>query len=253
MRVSLEIVPRSESSLQASAAAAAAFPLVSAINVPDLLRFPIRSWEACSALAETTDAAAGLNRFDLIPHLRAIDFDPDAPFPHAQALRHAGVKRVLVVAGDPPQDMKRRVYSTSTVDFIRKLKIELPEMEVYAAFDPYRSNIRFELDYLRAKEEAGADGFMSQPFFDLRLLEIYAEYLQGRRIYWGLSPVVSEPSRDYWEARNRAVFPRAFRPTLDWNVEFGRQVLNFCRNEGFELYLMPIKVATADYLAGLFA
>ncbi len=253
MQVSLEIVPRSEESLRASATTAAAFPLVTAINVPDLLRFPLRSWDACGVLAGSAPAPMRPDRFQLIPHLRAIDFDPDLPFPYVDALRRAGVRRVLAVAGDPPQDMKRRVYPTSTVDFIRKLKTEAPDLEVFAAFDPYRSNIRFELDYLRAKEDAGADGFMSQPFFDLRLLEIYAEYLEGRNIFWGLSPVVSEPSRDYWEARNRAVFPRSFRPTLDWNIEFGRRVLDFCRAEGFELYLMPIKVDTSAYLAGLFA
>jgi methylenetetrahydrofolate reductase (NADPH) len=308
MQVSLEIVPRSESSLQAAAATAAAFPLLGAINVPDLLRFPIRSWEACTVLAaggqasdppmkstppqkaagyvgsardgldagfvprfasfesgsmpsaasersklRGTNPACESNRFDLIPHLRSIDFDPDRPFPYAEILRRAGVKRVLAVAGDPPQDMKRRIYPTSTLDFIRKLKTELPEIEIYAAFDPYRSNIRYELDYLRAKEDAGADGFMSQPFFDLRLLEIYAEYLEGRKAFWGLSPVVSESSRNYWEARNRAVFPRAFRPTLDWNIDFGRRVLDFCQRDGFDLYLMPIKVELDAYLAGLFA
>lgn len=247
MRVSLEVVPRSERSVDEAAAAAAPFPRVGAINVPDLLRFPLRSWDACAEIA-----TAEAKRFDLIPHLRAIDFDPDKPFPHAAVLGRAGVKRVLAVAGDPPQDMGRRVYPTTTVDFIRKLKAELPGIEVFAAFDPYRSNIRYELDYVRAKEEAGADGFMSQPFFDLRLLEIYAEYLEGRKVFWGISPVVSESSRNYWEARNRAVFPRAFRPTLDWNVDFGRRVLDFCGDAGFDAYLMPIKVDVAAYLAGLF-
>jgi methylenetetrahydrofolate reductase (NADPH) len=260
MQVSLEVVPRSDEALRAAAAVAAQFPEISAINVPDLLRFPIRSWDACAILAHSctedepfgkpADAAC---RFNFIPHLRAIDFDPDRPFPYAEELRNAGVKRVLAVAGDPPQDMKRHVFPTSTIDFIRKLKTELPEIEIYAAFDPYRSNIRYELDYLRAKEDAGADGFMSQPFFDLRLLEIYAEYLEGRKIFWGVSPVVSGPSRDYWEARNRAVFPRAFRPTLDWNIDFGRRVLDFCRRDGFDVYLMPIKVAVPEYLRGLFA
>ncbi|GAB1482336.1 methylenetetrahydrofolate reductase [Treponema sp.] len=247
MQVSLEIVPRSEESLCAAADIATQFPAVQTLNIPDLLRFPLRSWEACSCLKTKAP------HFDLIPHLRAIDFDTDKPFPHTACLLAAGVKRVLVVAGDPPQDMKKRVYPTNTVEFIKKLKIEMPSIEIYAAFDPYRSNIRFELDYVRAKEDAGADGFMSQPFFDLRLLEIYAEYLEGRTVFWGLSPVVSESSRDYWEARNRAIFPRSFTPSLDWNIDFGRRVLNFCQSDNFELYLMPIRLDISVYLQGLFS
>lgn len=247
MQVSLEIVPRSDTSLCAAADIAAQFPAVRNINIPDLLRFPLRSWDACSILATHSD------RFNFIPHLRAIDLDPEKPFPHTESLLAAGVKQVLVVAGDPPQDMKKCVYPTNTVEFIKKLKIEIPSIEIYAAFDPYRSNIRFELDYVRAKEDAGVDGFMSQPFFDLRLLEIYAEYLEGRKVFWGLSPVVSDSSRDYWEARNRAVFPRSFTPTLDWNIDFGRRVLSFCHSDNFDLYLMPIRLDISVYLNGLFS
>lgn len=248
MRVSLELVPRSEASVLTAAATAARYPAITDINIPDLLRFPVRSWEACAALARA-GGAAGLEK---IPHLRAIDFDPDRPFPHAEAIRSSGIRRVLAIAGDPPQDMRRRVYPTTTVEFIRKLKRELPDIQVFAAFDPYRSNIRYELDYLKEKEDAGADGFMSQPFFDLRLLEIYAEYLEGRNIFWGVSPVVSEASRDYWETRNRAVFPKSFVPELEWNVTFARRVLAFCEGAGFDLYLMPIKADIVAYLSGVF-
>ena len=247
MQVSLEIVPRSEEGLLAGAETAEKHPAINVVNVPDLLRFPLRSWDACALLADKSDGRKK------IPHLRAIDFDLEKPFPYRELFAAHGIDTVLVVAGDPPQDMRRRVYPTGTVEFIKKLKQELPHLRVYAAFDPYRSNIRYELDYVRAKEDAGADGFMSQPFFDLRLLEIYAEYLEGRTVFWGLSPVVSENSRNYWEARNRAVFPRAFRPDLDWNIEFGRRVLEFCRADRFDLYLMPIKVDLEAYLTGLFA
>jgi methylenetetrahydrofolate reductase (NADPH) len=249
MQVSLEIVPRSPADLERAAELGRAFPAIGAVNVPDLLRFPLRSWEACADLRADPAIA---DRFRLIPHLRAIDFDPNAPFPLGSALRAAGITRVLAIAGDPPQDMARRVYPATTVEFIRKLKSELPGIEVFAAFDPYRSNIRYELDYVKAKLDAGADGFMSQPFFDLRLLEIYAEYLEGQRVYWGIAPVGSAKSRNYWEARNRAIFPRAFRPTLDWNIEFGRMVLDFCARAGFDLYLMPIKTDLEAYLKGLF-
>jgi methylenetetrahydrofolate reductase (NADPH) len=292
MMVSLEAVPRSAAALRAAAAAAAGFSRITVINVPDMLRFPIRSWEACgmmsgfAAAAPAADApavdayaadalaAAAVLPADapavdappsavpaaaapcFMPHLRAIDYDLARPFPQAGFFRRAGIRAVLVVKGDVSAGRAagpdRPCYPTETAAFIRKLKAELPGLEVYAAFDPYRTNIRYELDYVKAKEDAGAAGFMSQPFFDLRLLEIYAEFLEGKKVFWGVSPVLSAASRNYWESRNRAVFPRSFRPDLYWNVDFGRRVLRFCEDRGFHLYLMPIKVDLAAYLSGIF-
>jgi methylenetetrahydrofolate reductase (NADPH) len=254
MIISLEAVPRSREALIAASAAIAGFPAIGHINIPDLLRFSIRPWEACNILAEAFREPER-RPFTLTPHLRAIDFDPAAPFPHIAHFRSLGINRALVIAGDPPAPDTaegRRVYPVETVSFIKKLKSEMPELRIYAAFDPYRNNIRYELDYLAAKEEAGAQGFFSQPFFDLRLLEIYAEYLEGKEVFWGVSPVLSGASWNYWESRNRAVFPKSFRPDLFWNVDFGRRVLGFCKTSGFNLYLMPIKVDLEAYLSGIF-
>uniref|UniRef100_A0A7C3EAM5 Methylenetetrahydrofolate reductase n=1 Tax=Gracilinema caldarium TaxID=215591 RepID=A0A7C3EAM5_9SPIR len=244
MNISLELVPRDEQSISEGLSVVSRYSDISLINIPDLLRFPIRSWEACAIIPP---------HYRSIPHLRAIDFNLDEPFTLGEYFKNHHIDRVLVVAGDPPQDMKHRVFPTHTTDFIKKLKTELPELTIYAAFDPYRSNIRYELDYLKAKEDSGAEGFMSQPFFDVRLLEIYAEYLEGRTVFWGVSPVLSEKSRNYWEARNRAIFPRSFRPDLHWNISFGRQVLQFCKTNHFDLYLMPIRVDLDTYLQGLFS
>jgi methylenetetrahydrofolate reductase (NADPH) len=257
MLVSFEVVPRNREALLAGAANAGEFSQIGIINVPDLLRFPLRSWDACGILSETGTLPS---RFVYMPHLRARDFDPRRPFPHTALFRSWGITRVLVIAGDPPEGEpaipilpnRRTQDSPPTLAFIKKLKTEMPELRIYAAFDPYRSNIRYELDYLRAKEAAGAEGFMSQPFFDLRLLEIFAEYLEGKEVFWGISPVLSGSSRNYWESRNRAVFPKSFRPDLDWNIDFGRRVLRFCEAQGFHLYLMPIKVDVPAYLSGIF-
>jgi methylenetetrahydrofolate reductase (NADPH) len=247
--VSLEAVPRSREALIEYARTAASFRRISLINAPDLLRLPIRSWEACGILRE---AALEEPRPVLMPHLRAIDFSLDGPFPYMEYFRRLGIGHVLVIAGDSPVREGRRVYDTATVPFIIKLKREMPDLKIFAAFDPYRTNIRYELDYVKVKEEAGAEGFFSQPFFDLRLLEIYAEYLEGKQVFWGVSPVLSASSRNYWESRNRAVFPKSFRADLSWNIDFGRRVLHFCENNRFNLYLMPIRIDLASYLGGLF-
>jgi methylenetetrahydrofolate reductase (NADPH) len=245
MDISLELVPRDAQYICAQVAFAEQnVPQISAINFPDLLRFDIRSWEACRIVSHTAT--------EKIAHLRAIDFDLHRPFPYCSFFRENHIGKVLVIEGDKPQDMRHAVYPSSSIDLIRKLKAEIEGVTVYAAFDPYRNNIRYELEYVEQKMEAGAAGFFSQPFFDLRLLEIYAEYLEGKDVYWGISPVCSERSKHYWETRNRAIFPKSFVPALDWNIRFGQEVMDFCNSNHFNLYLMPVAIDLQDYLMRLF-
>jgi len=246
MKISLELVPRSEEYIcEQIAFVEQNIPQVSAINFPDLLSFDIRAWEACRMMAHS--------KLDRIAHLRAIDFDLNQPFPLTNFLKENNIAKILVIEGDKPADKPEAVYyPTTSIDLIRKLKKEVKDVIVYAAFDPYRNNIRYELEYLQQKTEAGAMGFFSQPFFDLRLLEIYSEYLEGYDVYWGVSPVTTKSSKQYWETRNRAIFPKSFAPTLDWNVRFGREVMNFCQKNNFNVYLMPIIIDVAKYLKKLF-
>ena len=245
MKISLELVPRDEQYIcDQIAFVERNIPQISAINFPDLLRFDIRSWEACRM--------ANRSRLNRIAHLRAIDFDMHQPFPLTNFLKENNIREVLVIEGDKPQDMRHVIYPTSSIDFIRKLKDEVEGIKVYAAFDPYRNNIRYELEYLSQKIEAGTAGFFSQPFFDLRLLDIYSEYLEGRETFWGISPVTGERAKLYWETRNRAIFPKSFVPSPDWNIEFGRQVIDFCGKHDFNLYLMPVKINLSNYLQALF-
>jgi methylenetetrahydrofolate reductase (NADPH) len=253
--ISLEIVPRGEASVVEDLRVCASYPGITRINVPDLTRFTLRSWEACGILtgAPCPPGVPGASGF--VPHLRARDFAPDRPFPLAGFFREHGIVKALVISGDDDGEeapTQRPWTSSFSAPFIKKLKSEMPELEIYAAFDPYRTNIRYELDYLAVKEDAGASGFMSQPFFDLRLLEIYSEYLEGKRIFWGITPVLSSGSRNYWESRNRTIFPKSFRADLFWNINFGRQVLDFCVKNRFNVCLMPVRVDLGAYLAGLF-
>lgn len=242
--VSIELVPRDPSSLREEIKIVRQhFSGISTINVPDLLKFKFRSWEAC-ALAK--------NDFPItIPHLRAIDFDLTKPFPLQEYFEKNGIDTVLVIAGDQPQDMSRRVYRTTSVDLIHALKQSLPALKIYAGIDPYRSGIKNELDYINDKIEAGADGFFTQPFFDLRLMEIYHDLLQGREVFWGISPVLSERSKDYWDNLNNAIFPPDFQPTLEWNRQLAKDALAFARNTGSNLYFMPIRIDLVEYLQGI--
>lgn len=243
-RISIELVPRNEASLQLELQVLQKhFPAIDTTNIPDLLKFSLRSWEACR-LAKTSLGHA-------IPHLRAIDFNLAEPFPLGKVLRESRIDTVLVIAGDQPQDMSRRTFRTSSVSLIRAIKQQMPELKVFAGIDPYRSGFREELDYVKRKIDAGADGFFTQPFFDRRLLEIWHDLLPGLTIYWGVSPVVSQRSRDYWENLNNAVFPPDFEPTLAWNRRLAREILDFSEQSGAHIYFMPIRVDLVEYLSGI--
>lgn len=242
--VSIELVPRSEESLLGELNLIRdKFPAIETINIPDLLNFDLRSWTG-SRLAQKYFP-------QVIPHLRAIDFDLENGFPEAEIFAAGDFESVLVITGDHPQDMSRRTYRTTAPEMISALKRIRPQLKVYAGIDPYRSGVKAELDYVRQKIDAGADGFFTQPFFDLRLVDIYNDLLEGLDVFWGVCPVTSERSRDYWENLNNAIFPPDFDQSLDWNRRFARQMLEFCERTGGNLYFMPIRTDLVDYLDGI--
>ena len=242
--ISIELVPRSPDDLKQDLLQVKEnFPDINTINIPDLLKFPFRSWEACAQAKKIYPYT--------IPHLRAIDFDLNEPLPFLEAFKQNDFDSVLVIAGDQPQDMSRRVFRTSTVELIRALKEQMPRLKVYAGIDPYRTGIKMELDYVKRKILAGADGFFTQPFFDMRLMEIYHDLLAGTNVFWGISPVMSKRSKDYWDNLNNAIFPPDFEPTLEWNRRFARQALEFSQRTDSNIYFMPIRIDLVEYLKGI--
>jgi methylenetetrahydrofolate reductase (NADPH) len=244
MRISVELVPRSVGQvLEDAKTVRAVLPEVNAFNIPDLLRFPLRSWDACAVLRTVLSAS--------IPHIRAIDIPPGEHIPMAQAILDAGLQEVLVIQGDPPHDLSRRTYPNASEEIIRRFKRHHPELRVFAAFDPYRQGFQDELKAVGRKIDAGADGFFTQPIFDLRLLEMCAEMLRGLDVFWGIAPVLGERSRAYWETTNKLVFPKGFVPTLEWNREFAKAAIQQIRGLEANVYFMPIRVGLAEYLNGL--
>jgi len=243
-RVSIELVPRSLESLAGHLRVLAeCFPSVRTVNIPDLLRFDVRSWDACHVARRSVQRA--------IPHLRAMDFSVKGVERLAGVLRERGLSEVLIVRGDAPQDLGRRMYSTTSAELIRALNEMAPEVRAYAAFDPYRAGLRAEIDSVHEKLAAGAVGLFSQPLFDLRFMDLCADQFPGVEVYWGVSPVVQDASRRYWEVKNRAFFPSSFQPTLEWNREFAVSCLEWARERQQALYFMPIRVDLERYLGGL--
>lgn len=74
---SVELIPRDpETLLRDAQEVSAVFPDAQMINIPDLLRFPLRSWEAAALIRPVFPR--------VVPHIRAIDIAPDAPLPGAE-------------------------------------------------------------------------------------------------------------------------------------------------------------------------
>lgn len=248
-RISVELVPRDEESLREQLAIAKkAASRADVINIPDLLRLPVRSWEGAAIAQEYFPA--------VMPHIRAMDIDLAQELPMKDYLRAHDIREVLVIQGDPPQDMRHKVYPTTTTDVLRKFHEEMPEVKTYAGIDQYRGSMSKECYRIERKLQAGAAGFFTQPFFDLRFVGMYADIFESlgvSDVYWGVSPVLSDRSQSYWERKNKVVFPKAFEPTLDWSIQFTRDVMQLADEHDASLYVMPIKTDLEAYLEGVFA
>jgi methylenetetrahydrofolate reductase (NADPH) len=242
-RLSVELVPRTpEDLINEARTVKALFPAADTLNIPDLMRFPLRSWDAAKL------AQPYCKR--VIAHIRAIDIAPDAPLPGANQL---GLEEVLVVHGDPPADLSRRTYPNNSESVIRRYRREAPHLRVYAAFDPYRRAPWQELEDIARKKDAGAEGFFTQPVFDFKLFDLCREWLKNETVFWGLSPVIGPRSRSYWETTNHIVFPHDFDPTLEANVAFAGKVLRELSHTQGNAYLMPVRIKLEQYLPPLLA
>ena len=133
-RISVELVPRDEDALRGELALLSKFQeQVDVINIPDLLRFPTRSWQGAAIAKEYFSES--------MPHIRAMDIDLDKELSMKDYLREHDIREVLVIEGDPPQDMMHEVYPTNSVDVIWKFRKEMPEVKVYAGIDQYRGSL----------------------------------------------------------------------------------------------------------------
>ena len=257
-RISVELIPRSFESLEEEAILIKEkFPQVDTINIPDLLRFDIRSYDA---------AALASKHFPYsVPHIRAMDYDTEGNFEGAvmellnvqATVQKNSLPALLIIRGDKPKDPSKKTFNTNSTELISFFKNNLPGIKIFAAIDPYRSDMDKELRYAREKVNAGAEGFFTQPFFDMDLMEKYYKALQKEtphaEIFWGVSPVTTEHSKQYWEKLNHVKFNGNFDLSFEGNISFAKEALNFVKEKKSNIYFMPIKVPLEEYLTGVFS
>ncbi|MGE4170019.1 MAG: methylenetetrahydrofolate reductase [Candidatus Margulisiibacteriota bacterium] len=227
----VELVPREMETFIAEAQALMSAGLgLFGINVPDVLRLSNRSHDAATALLRVGIPA--------IPHIRAIDRPLDETLSLVDAFVKAGGAHVLIVSGDIPDGL-RQTYPVHPVDIVAALKARF-DLKVYCAIDPYRTSFAKELAYIDQKRQAGADGFFTQPFFDAGLAKLYLDQLEGTSVFLGISPVMSEKSKNYWITKNHAVFPKDFSLDFEANVAVAKNLVDVAVQNGQHTYSMPI-------------
>lgn len=240
-RISVELIPRDRNHIISDMKQVKeCFPIADSINIPDLMRFSLRSWNAFQITSSYYTRS--------IPHIRAIDINPDLPLPGHDI---NNLQEILVIQGDPPSDFNKHTYPNSTESILRRYRRELPNLKLYAAFDPYRRSPKEELEHVLSKKEAGASGFFTQPIFDEKMLELCMDWLHNKTVFWGLSPVIGPKSKSYWEITNKVIFPHNFETSLQANIDFAKKALQMIKKTNQNAYLMPLRVKLTTYLSPL--
>jgi methylenetetrahydrofolate reductase (NADPH) len=241
----MELIPRNEANFVAEAQSIlSTVDSICAINVPDVLRLPIRSYTAAKLLLNV-----GIR---VVPHIRAIDHLLMDTVAIISELVDLGLQDVLIISGDPPLDPHHPIFDVSVTSLIYAVKSKHPRLNVYGALDPYRQSIKSELVYCHAKFESGADGVFTQPFFDLKFADIYLDQLRDTQVFLGISPVTTEQSMSYWKTRNHVVFPLEFVPTYEYNVGLTKRLLALAASYSQHTYLMPIRLDASAYASAVF-
>ncbi len=243
VRISVELVPRDKKGFERELLLLSKnYPEVKTVNIPDIEKYELSGIVASSIAKDRFESC--------IPHIRASTVERKRPLSFERILRTFGIEEVLVINGDNA-DSSPLEEPCDSLDLIKKFSVEMPEVKVYAGLDQYRSSIREEIEYAQRKIEAGAVGFFTQPFFDEEFLLEYMDRLDPENVFWGVSPVITDRSKRYWENVNKVKFPDCFECDLKWNKDFARRVIDNVQKHGGGVYLMPIKADLVEYLSGI--
>ncbi len=108
-----------------------------------------------------------------VPHFRLIDRTLDDLLKKLSSLQEMEPKGSSLIGGDPPKNGEFVPSGLTTLEAISQVRKAFPSLKIYAGLDPYRSSFRRELDYAKQKLDAGCNGFYTQPFFSLKVLDLW--------------------------------------------------------------------------------
>ena len=158
------------------------------------------------ARVDSSLAACKLHRelgINALPHMTCRDRNLNATQALLMGLCAEGIGNVLIITGDPipnaSRDEVKSVYNFNSrrlMRYIRGLNESLlpRPFRIFGALNVNARNFRIQLDIARAKEDSGADGFLTQPVLSPQAaqnLSLARETLKGK-LLGGIMPVVSE-------------------------------------------------------------
>ena len=158
------------------------------------------------ARVDSSLAACKLHRelgINALPHMTCRDRNLNATQALLMGLCAEGIGNVLIITGDPipnaSRDEVKSVYNFNSrrlMRYIRGLNESLlpRPFRIFGALNVNARNFRIQLDIAQAKEDSGADGFLTQPVLSPQAaqnLSLARETLKGK-LLGGIMPVVSE-------------------------------------------------------------
>lgn len=242
----LELVPRDlDNLLRLSKQSLDRHSLISGINIPDIKRVNIRSYEAVRYLLT--------HNIRCLPHIRSQDATVDDYITLIAPLVDLGLKELLIISGDPIKPGITPTYKSTVLDLVAELKSAFHSLTVYCGFDPYRQALDDEIRYANKKLSVGCDGLFSQPIFDVNFADTILSTFNHTRFFTGIAPVSTQASFEYWINVNKVTFPAEFKLDLDYNCKLAQDLIGLTTSFGQHCYLMPIRTPVSDYLHGVFS
>ena len=135
---------------------------------------------------------------------------------HLMGLHTLGIDHALVITGDPAKvgDMpgSNSVYDLTSFELIRMMKrmnegyahngrpLKIPsQFTIGAALDPNVKYLEKTIERMEKKIEAGAQFFMTQPIYDIELVDKLYEYTRHLSvpIFVGVMPLISDRNAQF--------------------------------------------------------
>ena len=242
----LELVPRDLDNLtRLSKQSLARHSLITGINIPDIKRINIRSYEAVRHLLE--------HNIRCLAHIRSQDSTLDEHIEIISPLVDLGLTEILIISGDPIKPGVVPTYKSTVLELVSELKSKFDFLNVYCGFDPYRQELNTEINYAYEKLAAGCDGLFSQPFFDIELADTVLSAFNHTQFFAGIAPVTTKASFEYWINVNKVAFPDTFKLDFEYNYKLAQELIGLATSYAQHCYLMPIRMPVAEYLSGVFS
>ncbi|BAO45489.1 methylenetetrahydrofolate reductase [NAD(P)H] [Thiolapillus brandeum] len=186
---------------------------------------------------------------DTAPHLSCVGADREEIAEILEHYRHQGIRRIVALRGDLPSGsglggMGELNYANELVSFIRERFGDHFHIEVaaYPEFHPQAENARADLDNFARKVHSGANGAITQYFYNPDAYWRFLDDCNARDIdvpiIPGIMPITNYHSLARFSDACGAEIPRWIRKRLEaWGDDldtirdFGEEVVSqLCRN-----------------------